>query len=398
MAINRSDTNGSMLDRYPVLDLAFRPFFLLAAVFSIICLGIWAAYLNGVSTALVFRHMAPTVWHLHEMLFGFAALCAMGFLLTAVQTWTGLRSAHGILLLMLVLLWLSARIALWVNASALALLFQGSWWLLCIGVFSQCLLRASSRRNYQFIPVLLCLMAFDLGILILAFGGHNALALHLGRSAILVFAVLVTVVGGRIIPLFTRNATQSARIKTRHWLERLVLCFTLLSAALYLVGPGGLSHDILAACCLVTGGLHLYRLAGWDSIACRSNALLWSLHASYFCLALGYLLFGVSLLGWLVTSADALHLIAVGAMGGMILSVICRVSLGHTGRPLVTPVTIRMAFGLILLSALVRILLPVMGSYHLGWNLSAGLWCLAYGLFVWHYLPILLGKRVDSRS
>lgn len=382
--------------QHPIWELAFRSFFLAGSAFSIVAMITWLVFLNGDALFLHQHKIAPVIWHFHEMIFGFAALCAMGFLLTAVQTWTGLRSAHGWRLIGLLSIWLLARICFWMDAIVWTMAFQGLWWLGSIAIYMHLVLKSSNRRNYQFIPLLLCLMLLNLSVLALANRGEYQLSLHLGRCATLLFTLLVTIVGGRIIPLFTRKAVRSARIHTYPWLEKSVLLATVCAIGLYAFAPQSAATSWVL---LVAGSLHLVRLRGWDSFATLNNPLLWSLHLTYFFLILGTLLLGISLQGdWLpsLTPGDALHLIAIGMMGGMILAVISRVALGHTGRPLRLPRPMSIAMLLLPLAALFRSLFSSLGHHHAFWLLSGILWIIAFGLFLLHYLPILWAPRVDK--
>lgn len=183
----------------PIWDLAFRPLFLLASGFSVIAVLLWVALLNSViGWKPVF---SPVLWHIHEMVFGFALTVAAGFLLTAVQTWTNLRSLHGKPLMLLAGIWLALRVVIWqswwpVNQTLmlLVLLLQFSWWALVIGFFARLLIRARSQRNYLFLPLLTVIACLNLLFIYLAYGNFFNEALHIGQSVILFFGVIVSVV------------------------------------------------------------------------------------------------------------------------------------------------------------------------------------------------------------
>lgn len=382
----------------PVWSAPFRPFFLCAAMHALLSVVLWALYLNGSPYSLGFKQLWPSVWHSHEMIFAFGGLCAMGFLLTAVQNWTGLRSAYGASLAGLSLLWLCARLALWFEWALAAMLLQGLWWLSCISLFSALVIRARSRRNYQFIPILLILSALDITTLALGFSGDGSLALHLSKTALLLFVVLISIVGGRIIPLFTRNATGSTKINSSPHFDLCVLILSLCCALLFLLSKiiateSSQFGSILGLLLAVTGLAHFIRLSRWDSRSTRNNAMLWSMHLSYLMVALGLINMGLSYFSPTIQLSNAIHLIAIGAMGGMILSVIARVALGHSGRQIKADKALATAFALVALAAIVRSLLPSIGWHLESWNISALLWCLAFGIYLLRFTPILTRPR-----
>ena len=149
---------------------------------------------------------------------------------------------------------------------------------------------------------------------------------------------------------------------------------------------------------IITGIMHLLRLRHWDSWATRKVPLLWSLHLAYFALGTGLILLGLSYASNTIRFADALHLITIGTIGAMILAMMARVSLGHTGRALQPHFSINIAFALILLAAVARVLLPPLGQQLWAWDISAGLWITAFTLFIGRYTTILLSQRPDQRS
>ncbi|WP_420590105.1 NnrS family protein [Bacterioplanoides sp.] len=386
----------------PIWDLAFRPLFLLASGFSVIAVLLWAALLNSViSWKPVF---SPVLWHIHEMVFGFALTVAAGFLLTAVQTWTNLRSLHGKPLMVLAGIWLALRVVIWqpwwpVNQTLmlLVLLLQFSWWALVIGFFARLLIRARSQRNYLFLPLLSVIACLNLLFIYLAYGNFFNEALHIGQSVILFFGVIVSVVAGRVIPMFTRNGCRmagiQAEVRANEKLD-ISLLFISLTAAFCFLFSGWLDifrneffqPEWLLA---LVGVLHLYRQSLWAPFSTIRIPLLWSLHGSYFFLGAGLVLVAISQETSLIRRGDAFHLITVGTLGGMILAMISRVSLGHTGRPLMVGRLMTLAFLLIFIGAAVRFVFPLFQLSLWGWNVSAVCWAIAFALFCYVYYPIL---------
>lgn len=384
----------------PLWNLAFRPFFILGSLFSIISLIIWLVYLN--SGALLNKHqvLVPVLWHIHEMFFGFTLMIAIGFLLTAVQTWTGLKSLQGYSLIGLSIIWIVIRFLLLQSQHAFPWLLEGIivlqsvWWGIVIFSFSRLIIKAGNRKNYIFLPLLVILMALQLSFLYYSQASMDLL-IHLARSAILVFSIVVGLISGRIIPLFTRNALAESfksSVKATPKLDNIIVICSVLGSLNFLLS--GLLSMLFnpAWLLLIVGGLHLVRLSQWGSINTVNNPLLWSLHVAYLCLASGFVLIALSFLTESVRIADAFHLITVGAFGGMILAMISRVSLGHTGRPLSINKWMLLAFLFIFIAVILRVVLAILGQPLWAWNSSSLLWISAYLIFLKFYIPILITK------
>ncbi|QLE84305.1 NnrS family protein [Shewanella sp. Scap07] len=385
--------------KHPLWELAFRPWFIAASLLSCISMLAWWLALTGNDIMLSNSSLSPVVWHIHEMLFGFGATIAVGFLLTAAQTWTGKQSIHGWGLIALTLIWLVARGLIWFATDGLQWLtvgMQSLWWLISITYLAMMVVTAKSQRNYQFIPLLSMMMLLNIGVLLSDFANNTALALHLSRSAILVFGLLVGIVAGRVIPFFTGRGAQHAKVAATPMLDKLLLISTVIGASVFLLGYFVPLPFTPASLLILSGTLHLMRQYFWAPLATAKVPLLWSLHASYFALAIGLIGLGLSYHVETIRFADALHMITVGTIGAMILAMISRVSLGHTGRALSVHRNMIAAFALLLIGAVVRVALPSVGQPILGWQLSAGCWIIAFGLFLWHYIPILTAARASK--
>ena len=395
------------IDQHPVLDLPFRSYFLLAVVSSLFALGIWAAYFNGY---FIFSGTAisPLAWHIHEMIFGFGATVAVGFILTAAQTWTGQQSIKGLPVLAFITLWLLVRIALVINLPStiiIAIVLQSFWWLGTIFVFTGLVIKSSNRRNYLFVPLLSVLMLLNIALLLLDFYGEHQLTRHIARTSVLMFCLLMGILGGRVIPFFTVSGAKLAPIKSPNWLTQL-LTITSISGVLVFFSSAFIDLPFSPAGLMIAAGvLHLIRQCYWRSFATRNIALLWSLHVSYFSLGLGLILLGLSYMpangiGFIqltISFGDALHLITIAAMGLMIFAMMSRVSLGHAGRALTPSKLVSWIFFLIMISALGRTFLPVITTQPLlSWNISALAWLIAGVLFLKVYLPILTTKKVEK--
>ncbi|WP_166424222.1 NnrS family protein [Paraglaciecola sp. 20A4] len=390
--------NISDSPRAVLFALAFRAFFLFGTLWAVIAIAIWSLWFSGKWT-LTFA-MPPTLWHAHEMIFGFAACVAAGFLLTAVQTWTGLRSINGLALMGLTLLWVIARTSLLFGDTPVSIIVfsvaQFSWWFGVVGFFSYLIIKSKNTANRVLILLLVGMFSLNALFVIMVLKQEYALASHLSQSAIVLFCALISLVGGRVIPFFTARGLTQKQYKN-----------PLLDNALFwlsLITTGVFAAQFFADFTLQTSGLlimlacgHLWRLWRWYHPGIWQVPLLWSLHLAYFAMAIGLLLVSISLLTSLLALKDALHLISISAVSGMILSMMSRVSLGHTGRVLKVSVSLNGAFALLLLAGFVRAFSALTPHVVISWQLSAGLWLTAFVLFLWHYLPVLIRARVDGK-
>jgi uncharacterized protein involved in response to NO len=390
------------LNQLPILDLAFRSYFLFSVAFSSIAISIWASYLNGYFSFTT-TGITPLIWHVHEMIFGFAATIAVGFILTAAQTWTGKASLKGLPVLLLILVWLIVRACLLVNQPLyiyLAIALQTLWWLASIAVFTTLVFSSKNRRNYVFIPLLFGLMVLNISLLFIDLFGHHTLAQHIARTSILLFCVLMGLLGGRVIPFFTSAGAKLTQITTPWWITPLLTVVSL-TGTLVFFASGFIKLPFSPAGLMIAAGiLHIVRQSFWRSTATLKIPLLWSLHLSYLSLGLGLVLLGMSyhsfeLFALRLRFSDALHLITIAAMALMIFSMMSRVSLGHTGRALVTHPLVSWLFCFIVISAIARVLLPLLHQPLLGWNVSALFWLLAACCFLIIYTPILTKKKVE---
>ena len=217
-------------------------------------------------------------------------------------------------------------------------------------------------------------------------------------KAYILIPILVIIVGGRVIPLFTANRLGLKIAPLPVWFDYVAIGSMALVAALVALWPTSLSSQPLQLLCLATAAVHFYRLAHWQGWKTRDVPLLWSMHLSYLCIPLALL--GVGLVGNNpVAVKNTVHLLAIGTIGGMILSMMSRVSLGHTGRPMELAGGIATAFGLIFIAAICRALLPIIDPVLTiwAWRISALLWIVAFAIFVFRYFPVLSKARVDGK-
>ncbi|WP_193166161.1 NnrS family protein [Microbulbifer hainanensis] len=382
----------------PIWRMPFRPLFLAAAIWSCVALILWLMTLMGNGTA-VFR--IDVAWHAHEMLFGFAGAVIVGFVCTACQTWTGLRAPTGRALVLLSSCWLLARLGylfwavpLWFPVAAEVAFFAGAAFMLGRRVIA-----VRQWHNLFLIPALLTFAGLSAWHA-LSSGATRPVAL----LTLLLVASMVLVFGGRVIPFFTARRfglTPRAKLPWLEWSGHGLCIALLLSMAL------SLPREWTGVVALLLGLVQLVRCARWPIGKIFSEPMLWSLHISFWLIVAGVLLLGAVWLGLgdpaagtplfspFFLESGAVHLIGVGGIGGIILSMISRVTLGHTGRsPLNPPRGIALAFAALLAASLVRVLLaPAPIAY---W-LSVTLWLCGYGLFLWRFAPMLLAPRTDGQ-
>lgn len=379
-----------------LLSYGFRPFFLGAALWAAIALALWIAMLTS-GFALPSR-LDPLDWHIHEMLFGFVPAAVAGFLLTAIPNWTGRRPVSGALLALLAGLWLAARI------DELVCAFFPAWLAIAADLAFPCMLTAvvareiiacREPRHYRMIvPVAVLTLAqltMDLG----AQGGIEALTGYGWRLGLAAILILISVLGGRLTPAFTRNWLVN-RNETRlpppaGLLDRASL--GVLHAALLAWVLFPTAHPTGVAL-LAGAAINLWRLLRWRGMAARPETTLLILHVGYGWLVLGVAALGIANLDTAFPLGAAIHALTAGAIGTMILAIMTRVSRGHTGRPLSADAATNLIYALVVLAAAARIAAALT---HYTWKdlliASAALWIGAFGLFVARYAPVLLRPR-----
>ncbi len=381
----------------PLFRLGFRPFFLLGALFSCLAMLGWLGQLNNWFALPGIGN--PIWWHAHEMLFGFGAAIVAGFLLTAVQNWTAHPGVRSWPLALIVGLWVLPRCLLpWLGEGNLILMALDLAWLpLCAWFLAKPVIMTRQWRNLFFVPLLLILTLLN-GATWLWRDDWSAVE-HLLITTVLLFTTLIAVMGGRVIPFFTARGTGQEKAPPSPWLERGALASLWLILLLWLLPDSWTNSLYMVPLYIVAAGLHLGRQLRWRPGTTLAQPLLWSLHLAYLFIPLGLLALAAQAAGLPLSLSLASHLLSAGCMGTMILGMIARVSLGHSGRALHVGRRITLAFALVILSAFMRVLLPLYWpSLTLtGWNLSGWSWIAAYGLFVWVYTPILTRPRADGR-
>lgn len=378
----------SQLFSYP-----FRIFFLSMTALALLAIPLWVMQVNGVINLSL--ALPGLFWHQHEMLFGFLSAAIAGFLLTAVCVWTQTERTHGIRLALLWGVWLAGRLLLafgaglpdWlvhaVNLAFLPLIMLDAGWRIW-----------HARQNRQLLILLV------LGLLwLMQIGFVTQLDMTFSYGALIIAMALISIIGGRITPAFTtgwlrQRGLDSAAVKTVPALDMATLFSLILLMASLVTGW----QTVTGVLAIVAGALMLVRLAGWKGWLVRKEPLLWILHLSILWVPVAlFLLAGTLLAGW--PSNAWSHAAGTGAVACLILGVIARVSLGHTGRPLVLPKGMVAAFIAIHLAALIRVLTAFeVVPWHPGIGSSTLLWLFAFGVFLYRYTAILASPRPDGKA
>ncbi len=399
MALNLDDSRIALAIP-PLFRLAFRPLFLGGTLFSIIAIGWWVHFwLNPFDWA---PYGGPTWWHGHEMLFGFGAAIVVGFLLTAVQTWTGVTGLRGKPLAALALIGLLGRLLLAFGSGL-------PGWLVATGDIAFLLfaaiamaypvIKAKQWSNLMFVPMLLTLALLNAVSHWGAITGQPQLAMQSLHGTIILFTLIIAVLGGRVIPSFTANATGCKKAQPIKWLETVSIISIILSLVIAFIGYANVPSALLFIVSSVAALANGRRFLRWGFQYSWSEPLLWSLHLAYVFIPLGFVLLALHSVGLMENTSAALHSFTVGAIGGLILAMISRVTLGHTGRPLKPHSLVAVAYTFILLAAIIRVVLsawlPELADWGIG--IAGGLWILAYTIYIYFYAPMLLTTRADGR-
>lgn len=373
----------------PLLRLGFRPFFLLGAALSVMGVVLWVLALSGVITFE--PHGGAYWWHGHEMLFGFVTAIIAGFLLTAVQNWTGVPGLSGNKLLALVLLWLAPRLTLPITSIPFELVMVMDLAFLPAVAFAlgHSVAKVKQWRNLVFVPMLLLMASLNALSYLALTDGNGMLAQKALQGSALVVIMIVALLGGRVIPFFTERASSYQR-KTNLWyLDAGTFISLLMLIGTLIFDLTALQRPVAAVAAIII----LLRWHRWGWRHTFSVPLLWSLHLSYLCIPVGL---GIIALG--LPFSAGFHALAAGGMGGMILAMMARVSLGHTGRMLEPPKAMVAGFVLVLLAVVLRVMAGLIPAAYLPLLIaSAVAWGLAFGVFIVKYGPMLTSPRADGR-
>lgn len=377
-----------------ILALGFRPFYLLAALFAAFAVPWWIAILAGAAAPPA--HLPGLLWHAHEMVFGFACAVIVGFLFTAGRNWTGLPTPAGAPLAGLVMLWLLGRVLMASGPASAAAAVDVAFLPIAALLLGRVLYRAGSARNYFVVVMLMALALANLTFHLRVLGMRPGDPVTPLLVALALITMLETIIAGRIVPNFTANGLRGVRQYQHEQINYTAIGFTGCALLLWLADANA---QVAAATALIAAALQGVRLWGWNPWATRRTPLLWILHLSHAWIPLSLILIALAELG-LASRIAAIHGLAIGAMAGLIMGMITRTALGHTGRMLVAGRIETAAYLLIHVAVLARVLpltlLP--DAYTAGMHLAAGAWSLAFVLYLVKYAPMLWRPRVDGKE
>lgn len=383
--------------------LGFRSMFLSAAIFSVTAVLIWLLALHGSVEFSPFNNILW--WHGHEMLFGFVSAIIVGFLLTAVQTWTGQPGLRGWALLGLWSLWLSARLLLAINPAMISpvmiMLIDLSFLPIAGYFLAKPILRVKQCKNMVFIPVLLLLSLCNGLTYIEPKNGLSDFFRHGTYAAVMFISLIMTIMGGRVIPFFTASGTKTVKRENIQWIEWLSVISVGLLAFSFLFNLASSKEYsiILSVLFLIAALTNFLRFSRWRFFSTINIPLLWSLQLSYLFIPITFLLLALHYALGVFSLSSVLHGLTIGAMGNMVLAMMARVSLGHTGRPLKVNKLVVSAFVALLMAASLRVVagMWINDSYLLLTSMSAAFWVYGFTVFSVIYFPILTQPRVDGR-
>jgi uncharacterized protein involved in response to NO len=391
-----------------VFSYGFRPLFLGSAVYAALVMVVWIAWIASAAAGWS-QNWLPVAgsafaWHAHEMVFGFAAAAIGGFLLTAVPNWTGALPLSGLPLVLVFVAWLLGRLAMDLSATlpyAVVAALDVVFLPLLGGFAGRQLFTRPALRNLVFLALISALTLCDI-FFHLANAGYLALdPLAQIRTSMLLVIVMIAIIGGRIIPAFTHNWLHGNRPSSPMprriaWLDRAALASLFLFVLLEALGVAGKLAGAVAAIAAIANGA---RLAFWGGSSARKEPIVWILHLGYAWIVVGLVLSALAAFTSFVPGVVASHAFGTGAIGTMIIAVMSRASLGHTGRRLIAPRSIVWAYYLVTLAAVLRVAGPLIAPQQSAVVLSAAAlaWVGAFLLFVAVYAPILTTPRVHTK-
>lgn len=391
------------------LSYGFRPFFLGAAVYAVVLMSVWLVWVASLAAGGAGDWLpvagSPYAWHAHELVFGFAAAAIAGFLLTAVPNWTGALPLSGRPLALLFGVWLAGRCTMALSG-VLPSVVSGAAdiaFLPLLGAFAaRQLFVKPAARNLVFL-FLIAVMTFANAAYHLSAHGYMAADPLAGpRAALLIVALMIAIIGGRIVPSFTHNYLHlnapGSALPVRN--EKLDIASVVSVALFALVTTAGADPRVIgftALAATVLNGIRLYLWRGWST---RREPIVWVLHAGYAWLVVALAVSAASELTSTVPASLAYHAFGTGAASTMILAVMTRASLGHTGRPLEAPRAVVWSYLLVTVAGVLRVIGPIAAPAYTAAVVTAAAlaWIAAFALFVVVYAPILTTPRPQPKA
>jgi uncharacterized protein involved in response to NO len=384
----------------PILRLGFRPFFLVASIFAIVAMIVWTASYSF-SIEFNFSGVAPSLWHAHEMIFGYVMAVVAGFLLTAIKNWTGEEVLRGKPLALLLMLWLVARLlplsGLMIPIEIIAVVDVAFLFFLSF----VCLLPVLKVKQYKQVGIIskLLLLMFCNVFYYLGVMGVLEEGIQWGLySAIYMIIALVLVMLRRVMPMFIKNGIDgSVRLKNRAWVDHSSL---VLLVCLWVSDVFVNNHQLTAVFAVMLTVLHTIRLTGWYTNKVWSKPLVWILVVAYVFIIMGFALTAAKVY-FSISPFLSIHAFTVGGIGLITIGMMSRVSLGHTARNVFEPpVAVFWSLLILTLAAVIRVIIPFFNmDLYIYWvGISQLMWIVAFAIFVYVYTPMFLSARVDGRD
>ncbi|HKS61151.1 MAG TPA: NnrS family protein [Xanthobacteraceae bacterium] len=381
-----------------LFSYGFRPFFLFGSLYAGLAVLVWLPVFTGELTLA--SAFAPRDWHIHEMLYGYLPAVITGFLLTAIPNWTGRLPLQGAPLIFLVAAWLLGRIAVtfsatigWLPAAAI----DGGFLLLVAAAAAREIIAGGNWSNLKVVSLVVLLAAGNFCFHLEAhFAGAADYSIRLGLAVVV---MLMTLIGGRIVPSFTRNwlaRENPGRLPVPfNRFDAVIIAASAATLVLWIVVP---QSPATGAALMITGMLQTLRLARWAGDRTAGEPLVLILHLGYAFIPLGFLLAGAAAVD-LVPMAAGVHAWGGGAAGTMTLAVMTRASLGHTGRALTASRGTQAIYAAVLLAATIRIVAALAPAYLVPLSVTAAiLWASAFLGFGAAYGQILTRSRQYGRG
>ena len=387
--------NKQILD-HPMFALGFRAFFALAGLFALILIALWSSIFKG--SIVIDNYYPNTYWHAHEMLLGYSIAVISGFLLTAVKNWTGVQTVQGAKLAGLCLLWVYGRIVPFYSEllpDTLIALVDFSFIPALAYFVAKPILKAGNLRNLFFIGLLMLIALGNALIHFEILGLTENTAWQGLELVVAIIIMMILVIAGRVFPFFTERGLKGAMAIRNPMLDIAAIATSALVFILLIFNVSGLFLTLSAVSAVAANFL---RVSGWYVPRIWYVPLLWVLYMGYAWIMAGFVFVALSSVS-IVPPSLAIHAFTVGGIGVLTLGMMARVSLGHTGRAMKASNTIAIAFALINLAALFRVLMPALlpdwyGSFLV---ISTYCWLAAFSLFVVIYTPILSTARTDGQ-
>lgn len=393
-----NDHKKNIVPNCALFNLGFRPFFLGALIFSIITVALWTT-VYSFNMQLTLYPLSSYQWHAHEMIFGYSFAVIAGFLLTAVQNWTGVQTLHGFPLLVLFSLWTIARVLLLFGTSFIniAAIFDLLFEFILIAATATPVILTQNWRQLGIVFKVLFLVLANL-IFYLGIQGFIEQGVYWGIYLGFYLVIsLIMMLGGRVVPFFIeRGVGYPVTLYNPKWLAivSMVLFIGFFVVEVF-IHNSMVSGSLAAGLCIIT----VVRLIGWYTKGIWKNPLLWGLYFSFVFIASGFLLFALGVFAG-VSKFLAIHSLAYGGIGIITVSMMARVSLGHTGRDVLhPPKTVFIALLFLIVGTISRVALPLADMQHyVTWIIvSQALWIIAFLIMVITYAPVLGTPRIDGK-